>query len=75
MIDCRLTPTEVAKIEMYSQLETTLYSGAQDSTFLGSATEKEINEVNGALAKKMESIHNFLGMGKIHKKAGYEPRF
>ena len=66
MLYNKLTPNEVAKLEVYNRVQCALFDGAKDE--YPKATDKEAEALEKAVNKHTRRIHKLLGMDKIYDK-------
>ncbi len=70
MIENKLTPNELAKMEMFDRMTLAFYDGVNGSTYGGdNITSKEESEVYRHMKKHTNSIRKQWGIDKILNKA------
>lgn len=67
----KLTPNEVAKLEMYEAMESVFYDGVR-AHYAVSCTEREEAEVRRQVHKKTSALYKQWGIEKIRLKMGWE---
>jgi len=72
MIIDKLTPNELAKLELYSKMEEAFFDGVNGHHLAGDkVTDVEEEEVYRHLNNKMVALRKQWGMDKIFAKAGW----
>jgi hypothetical protein len=66
MLHKKLTPNEVAKLEIYDKASLAFYCGLSEE--YPNATEREVAAVYNGVNKQLERLYKVLGMEKIYNK-------